>query len=241
MLNNEPKFAGMRLDRTPGGEATVAPEQSLFEHFAWLYIFCREKLFRDDTNRIINALWPGGAPTLGQALIELGCGPGFYSCRLAKRFQEIKVLGVDRCPSQLNRARQKAKSLCLQNCGFEKGNALQLAHRDGSFDMVVASRLFTILPDGARAVAEMFRVLRPGGRCFIAEPRYASWASLPLGALWLLAAVTRRANIYLEPAKPRVLSSGQMHRLFATQPWKQMNIWQEGRYHYATCEKGITL
>lgn len=132
----------MRLDCRPGDEATVAPEQSLFEQFAWLYIFCREKLFRDDTNRIISALWPGGAATLGQALIELGCGPGFYSCRLAKRFQEIKVLGVDRCPSQLNRARQKAKSLCLQNCGFEKGNALQLAHRDGSFDMVVASRLF---------------------------------------------------------------------------------------------------
>src|SRR3954469_15494798 len=60
--------------------------ESLFERFAWLYIFCREKLFRDDTKRIISALWPEGRPDEKAKLIELGCGPGFYSCRLAARY-----------------------------------------------------------------------------------------------------------------------------------------------------------
>jgi len=35
----------------------------------------------------------------------------------------------------------------------------------------------------------MFRVLKPGGRCFIAEPRHVFWASIPLMAMWLLASI----------------------------------------------------
>ena len=63
--------------------------ESLFEHFAWFYIFCREQIFRDDTDRMIKALWPQTSPNPGAQIIELGCGPGFYSSRLAARFPEI--------------------------------------------------------------------------------------------------------------------------------------------------------
>src|SRR4029077_20226271 len=66
-------------------EKIETSSDSLFEHFAWLYIFCREKLFRDDTERMISALWPNEKPTPGEKIIELGCGPGFYSCGLAER------------------------------------------------------------------------------------------------------------------------------------------------------------
>jgi len=211
---------------------------SLFEHFAWLYIFCRENLFRDDTERMIEALWPSGKPTAGEDLIELGCGPGFYSCRFAERFREIKVLGVDRSPSQLKWAREKAQKLSLTNCVFQSDNVLDLSHPDNSFDVLIASRLFTVLPDGSRAVAEMYRALRPGGRCFIAEPRYAFRASIPLYTMWLLAGITHSRNGYREPSKARVLSTREMNRLFCTQPWRKMKTWQDGRYHYALCEKG---
>jgi arsenite methyltransferase len=212
--------------------------ESLFEQFAWLYIFCREKLFRDDTERMICALWPRGNPTPGENLIELGCGPGFYSCGLAARFHEISVLGVDRSPSQLKWAREKAEALALNNCRFKSDNVLDLSHADNSFDVLVASRLFTVLPDRARAVAEMHRVLQPGGRCFIAEPRYAFWASIPLLTMWALAGITRFKNGYHEPVKARVLSLRELNHLLGTQPWKQMKTWQEGRYQYALCEKG---
>lgn len=211
---------------------------SLFEHFAWLYIFCREKLFRDDTNRMICALWPKGKPASGESLIELGCGPGFYSCGLAERFREINVLGVDRSPSQLNWAREKAQTLGLNNCFFQSDNVLDLSHGDNAFDVLIASRLFTVLPDRARAVAEIFRVLRPGGRCFIAEPRYAFWASIPLYTMWLLAGITHFRKGYREPGKAKVLSTREMNRLFATQPWRTLETWQEGRYQYALCQKG---
>jgi arsenite methyltransferase len=221
----------------PTEEIGDASSDSLFEHFAWLYIFCREKLFRDDTRRMIAALWRKGRPTPGEKVIELGCGPGFYSCGLAERFPEISVLGVDRSPSQLSWAREKRNSLGLNNCRFQSDNVLELSHEDGTFDVLIASRLFTVLPNRRRAVAEMFRVLRPGGRCFIAEPRWAFWASIPLFTMWLLAGLTHFKNGYREPSRARVLSIRQMNRLFATQPWQNVEIWQAGRYQYALCQK----
>lgn len=211
---------------------------SLFEQFAWLYIFCREKLFRDDTERMIRALWPNGQPAAGEKVLELGCGPGFYSCKLAERFREMSVLGVDRSPSQLKWAREKRDALGLNNCRFRSDNVLELSHPNASFDALVASRLFTVLPNRRRAVAEMYRVLRPGGRCFVAEPRYAFWASIPLFTMWVLAGLTSFTNGYREPSRAKVLSAREMNRLFASQPWRKMETWADGRYRYALCEKG---
>lgn len=214
------------------------PRDSLFDRFAWLYIFFREKVFRDDTDRIATALWPDGAPAAGTELIELGCGPGFYSCGLAARFPQISVLGLDRSRQQLDCAKRKARRMRLDNCGFDRDNVLALKHADASFDALIAARLFTVLPSQERAIAEIFRVLRPGGRCVIAEPRYGFWASLPLFAMWLIATVTRTNNGYREPAKATVLSQPEFKRLFATQPWRNVRTWCDGRYQYALCEKG---
>ncbi len=216
----------------------AADEDSLFERFAWLYAFFRERLFRDDTRRITRSLWPGGAPERATKLIELGCGPGFYSCQIAALFPQISVLGVDCSVRQLECAQNKAEAAGLRNCQFEEDNVLELAHADATFDGLIASRLFTVLPKREQAISEMYRVLRPGGRCFIAEPRYALWASLPLFAMWLLAGLTGMNNGCREPRKATVLSRADFQTLFATQPWRKMKTWQDGRYQYALCEKG---
>ena len=211
----------------------------MFEHFAWLYIFCREKLFRDDTARMIQALWPDGKPAARRKVDRARVWTRIlFLPVLLNAFLKCTFLGVDRSPSQLKWAREKARRLRLDNCRFLSDNVLDLSHADDSFDVLIASRLFTVLPDRDRAVAEMYRVLHPGGRCFIAEPRYAFWASIPLFTMWLLAGITRFKNGYREPSKAKVLSSREMNRLFATQPWRQMKTWQEGRYQYALCEKG---
>ena len=102
---------------------------SLFERFAWLYIFCRERLFRDDTKRIVLALWPDVGPRRKLRLIELGCGPGFYSCRLAARFPQLSVLGVDSSEKQLNCAREKARAQDLANCSFRACKCFSLVVR----------------------------------------------------------------------------------------------------------------
>ncbi len=121
----------------PADEGTDVSSDSLFEHFAWLYIFCREKLFRDDTTRMSESLWPGGKPVPGQNLIELGCGPGFYSCGLAQKFPEITVLGIDRSPKQLAWAREKRNRLGLGNCRFKSDNVLDLSLAEQSVDLLI--------------------------------------------------------------------------------------------------------
>ncbi|HET9417810.1 MAG TPA: class I SAM-dependent methyltransferase [Chthoniobacterales bacterium] len=217
--------------------AAARPSDSLFEHVAWVYAFCRERLFRDDTERIVATLWPNGGAQPGTQVIELGCGPGFYSANLAKRFPNISVTGVDRSANQLKWARERAETESLRNCAFVRVNVLTLPFTDAQFDVLLASRLFTVLPDCARAVAEMHRVLKSGGRCFIAEPRYALWASIPLTAMWLLARMTHSGNGYREPRKATVFSPTTFEKLFSSQPWRRVKTWHDGRYQYALCEK----
>ena len=223
--------------RGTASSATSDSRESLFEQFAWVYILFREKLFRDDTERFVRALWPMGAPQVGERLIELGCGPGFYSCALAARFPELSVVGIDRSDSQLTWARAKARDAALTNCHFKADNVLRLSHPHDTFDALVAARLFTVLSDREQGIAEMHRVLRSGGQCVIAEPRYAVWASLPLFAMWFIASVTGMKNGFREPSRATVLASPAFAALCATQPWASVRIWQVGRYQYALCEK----
>ena len=216
---------GAERSTTPISRAPPEVTESLFERVAWLYAFCRERLFRDDTERMISALWQDRNPCRGIKVVELGC------------FPQIFVTGVDRSESQVRSARERASVQNVNNCVFERVNALALATADASFDVLIASRIFTVLPDRERAVAEMFRVLKSGGRCFIAEPRYAFWASIPLTAMWLLASVIHSGNGYREPKKATVFKADEFADLFRRLPWKSVRIWKDGRYQYALCEK----
>jgi ubiquinone/menaquinone biosynthesis C-methylase UbiE len=213
----------------------IEKPDNLFERFAWIYIFCREKVFRDDTARIIRAFWPAGEPPASSKVLELGCGPGFYARTLASRFRQISVLGVDSSKELVKYAR--AKAMAWHNCTFEWGDVLNLPQPDNSFSQLVASRLFTILPERERAVAEIFRVLNSGGKCFVAEPRFAFSASIPLLTMRALARVNGYSREYREPIKATVLSYRHFCALFATQPWSRMKTWRVGRYQYALCEK----
>lgn len=177
---------------------------SLFEQSAWIYIFCREKVFRDDTGRIIRAFWPAGEPPANSKVLELGCGPGLYARALAERFQQISVLGVDSSKELVKYARVKAAA--LRNCAFAWGDVLNLPQPDNSFSQLVASRLFTILPERERAVGEIFRLLNSGGKCFVAEPRFAFSASIPLLAMRAFARGNGYPREYREPVKAAVLS-----------------------------------
>jgi arsenite methyltransferase len=216
----------------------LEPAESLFERFAWIYIFCRERIFRDDTSRIIRRLWQNREPPAETAIIEVGCGPGFYARSLAARFPETSVLGIDDCKCQLDYARVRGRQRGLRNCNFERGNVLDLAQPDNSFAVVIASRLFTVLPERERAVAEMFRVLGPGGKCFVAEPRFAFSASIPLLLMRAFARVSGYFEEYREPTKAIALAPEDFRALFQTQPWSRIETWRAGRYQYALCEKG---
>lgn len=229
----------------PGGGFHPAgdPSESLYERFPWLYAFCRDHLFRDDTAKISAALWPSGPPPAKSSLLELGCGPGFYARRLAARHDHLRVTGIDRSGRQLRRARSLAAVHRLRNCAFEEGDALDLDRPDGSVDAVVVSRLLLVLSDREGVLAEMHRVLKPGGRCFVAEPRSALRAAAPLGALHLIArldALRNHPRGYREPDRIAVLDTGGFEALIGSQPWSGVRHWQDTWYQYAVCEKRLS-
>lgn len=224
-------------------DATRPESESLFERFGWLYAFFRERMFRDDTEGISAALWPQGMPPEGSRFLELGCGPGFYCCQFGEQFRDLRVLGIDRSRQQLRHAQRNARKRRLENVRFEQSDALHLALDNESVDSLLAARLFTILPQREEAMAEMHRVLRTGGRCFIAEPCSRLRAVLPLRIMWGVANLLAlcgysRTRAYREPPDATVLAPKEFGALVHSQPWRAVTRWKDVHYQYAICEKG---
>jgi arsenite methyltransferase len=233
-----------RMDRSDcelPGHALAHPRpsasDSLFERCAWFYGLCREYLFRDHTQEIAHALFPPEGPAAGAHLLELGCGPGFYACRLSEEYPGLKSTGVDLSQALLERARSRAAGLRLSNCSFQHADAHALPYASASIDAIVVSRLFLIVPDKEGIVREVHRVLRPGGRCFMAEPTSGFRTRLPLSAMWLLARVTTSpAGKYREPSQADIMSRADFAALVGSQPWTSVDLQYDGWYQYAVCE-----
>ncbi len=224
----------------PGRSAVHQPE-SLFERCSWFYALCREYLFRDHTHEISRSLFPAAGPAAGTHILELGCGPGFYACRLAQEYPEVITTGVDISQRLIARARSRAASRSLDNCTFCYGDAQSLPELPLPVDAIVVSRLFLIVPNKEAVLAEIFRVLRPGGRCFIAEPTSGFRTRLPLSCMWLLSRLTSiPAGKYREPQQADVMSGQDFVALIDSQPWESVDVEYDGWYQYAVCTKTAT-
>ena len=221
---------------SPAVTREAVPADDLFEQTAWLYAFFRERLFRDDTHRIARALWLDGSPPSGALLLEVGCGPGLYARQLAGRCPGLRTVGIDRSRRLLGLARERAARDGVASCRFEYGDALALDWPDESVDAVVASRLFTVV-DGAGAVAELYRVLRPGGRCFVAEPASSTATLATMAALrfagWLTSLRAARRETALVPRWPALLSREGFSEIVRSRPWSELRVTLERGYHYA--------
>jgi arsenite methyltransferase len=214
------------------------PPESLFESCSWFYSLCREYLFRDQTPEISRALFPPHGPAAGMHVLELGCGPGFYACRLSEEYPQIHTTGVDLSRRLLARAESRAARRSLQNCTFAHGDAHSLPDASNSIDAVVVSRLFLIVAKREAVLSEIFRILRPGGRCFIAEPTSGFRTRIPLGCMWLLSKLSSSpAGKFREPRQADVMSSMDFSALIHSQPWGGVELQYDGWYQYAVCEK----
>ena len=225
----------------PGRTFTHPPAHqpdSLFESCSWFYALCREYLFRDHTPEISRALFPPEGPAPGTRLLELGCGPGFYACRLSQEYPQIHITGVDLSRRLLARAKSRAASRSLQNCTFAHADAHSLPDASDSVDAIVVSRLLLIVANREAVLGEIFRVLRPGGRCFIAEPTSGFRTRIPLGCMWLLSKVTNSpGGRYCEPRQADVMTAPDFSALIHSQPWGEADLQYDGWYQYAVCEK----
>jgi hypothetical protein len=125
-------------------------------------------------------LHPGGEATTrrsleliqlrsGERLLDVGSGTG-TSAVLAARELGCTVAGVDPGVEAVRRAQEAADAAgSYDQVGFVVGEAGALPFADGEFDAVLCECSLSTFPDQARAVAEMRRVLRPGGRAVISD------------------------------------------------------------------------
>ncbi|MGH2955975.1 MAG: class I SAM-dependent methyltransferase [Solirubrobacterales bacterium] len=125
-------------------------------------------------------LHPGGETTTrrsleligakpGERLLDVGSGTGSSALVAAREFGCV-VAGVDYGPAAVRDAQQaaEAEGLCDQ-VGFVVGDAESLPFREGEFDAVLCECSLSTFPDKRRALAEMRRVLRPGGRLGLSD------------------------------------------------------------------------
>lgn len=99
--------------------------------------------------------------------VDVACGPGTLALRFAPEVSWI--CGVDLTPAILGRARTAAFQQGIENMNFAIGDAQHLPFADGSLDIAITSYALHHMPDAPSAIAEMARVLRPGGRLGIID------------------------------------------------------------------------
>jgi len=102
------------------------------------------------------------APAGTECALDVACGPGTLARIFAPRVRWI--VGLDLTPAMLERAHKETLRLHLGNFGPVRGNVLKMPFADGSFDLAVTSYSIHHLPDAAAAIAEMARILKPGGK-----------------------------------------------------------------------------
>lgn len=105
----------------------------------------------------------------GQRVLEIGCGTGNVIIRAKRSRPGIDAVGSDPDPLILARARRKATG--LSGIRFEQAYVQRLPYADGEFDRVLSSMMLHHIGEDAKpdAAAEIFRVLRPGGRLHLVD------------------------------------------------------------------------
>lgn len=110
-------------------------------------------------------LLEGVAPLDGQRVLDIATGPGEPALSIAELVgSEGEVLGIDLSDRMIERARQAAKQAQISNAQFELIDAEDMDLEDASFDAAVCRSSLQIFPAPSRALEEVARVLKPGGR-----------------------------------------------------------------------------
>jgi ubiquinone/menaquinone biosynthesis C-methylase UbiE len=106
----------------------------------------------------------------GESVLDVGAGTGTLAVRLKQECPAAEVTGLDADPEILVRARAKAAAAGV-HVEFVEGHSNELPFEPGSFDVVLSSLFFHHLrsPDKRATLAEMNRVLKPGGRLHVAD------------------------------------------------------------------------
>lgn len=146
-------------------------------------------LFSGNVNKLMKSTVQLANLRAGDVVLDVGCGTGTAAI-LAKQTANVEIHGIDASPQMIERARQKAEKAKV-TVNFQTGLAEAIQFPNETFDVVMSSLMMHHLPDHLRpkALAEMYRILKPGGRVLIVDfepPKkglYKSFLTLFLGEM----------------------------------------------------------
>ena len=105
-----------------------------------------------------------------EQVLDVGCGTGILTSRLAETLRESAVHGIDMGPQMIRISKKRAREK-NQEISYELGSALNLPHANGKFDVVFTCLLLHLLDASEKELAlrEIYRVLKPEGTYISAE------------------------------------------------------------------------
>lgn len=110
------------------------------------------------------------APRPGERVLEVGPGTGYYTLSVAQALEPGGQLDVfDLQQEMLDHTLRRARAEGIANVVPAQGDARELPYPDASFDAAYLVTVLGEIPDQVRALAELRRVLRPGGRLVVGE------------------------------------------------------------------------
>lgn len=159
------------------------------------YARWRRTALGDVTERIEQQLvFELAGPLANLRVLDVGCGDGTLAIASAK--QGATTTGIDSAFETVATARRAADEHHV-DAVFEVGDACSLPFNENSFDVILAITILCLVEDPDRAVREMARVLKPGGRFVVGElGRFSSWAALRRIRGWLGSNLWRQARFH---------------------------------------------
>lgn len=110
----------------------------------------------------------------GEAVLDIGSGPGLLVYDIAKLVgDQGQVVGMDMSPAMNEMASERCQD--FPHVSFKEGDATALPFEDNTFDVAVSTQVYEYVADMPTALAELHRVMKPGGRILILD---TDWDSL---------------------------------------------------------------
>lgn len=214
---NTPEFLrnSMEVPKTPK-DAIIKKNLETFNMWAPHYDF---SLFQWWMKKFHKKIIQEVAPGVKAKFVDLSCGTGELLHELAKTKPLLSLHGVDIAENMLAVAKQKVPS-----AKFYQMDVHHLRLKDNLFDYVVSTEAFHHYPDQRKALSEMVRVCKPGGKVMIADINFFS-------------SLLHRLFEKIEPGCVHINSRKEMHKLFEEAGLK--DIRQERIFLFAVTTIGM--